>query len=36
VAGKAGYELGEWSDSQIAKDFSKFLTKFVDESEFQI
>jgi monoamine oxidase len=36
VAGKAGYELGEWSDNQIAKDFGKFLTNFVDQSEFQI
>lgn len=36
IAGEAGNELAEWSDKQIMKDFSKFLTKFVDQSQFEI
>ena len=36
VAGKAGFEIGEWSDQQIGNDFKQFLTKFVDPSDIEV
>jgi monoamine oxidase len=36
VAGKAGREVGEWTDQQVGQDFQQFLTQFIDPSLAEI